>query len=120
MQPNQNTVYVVQSDSKKDLSDAKRYGRLLAVFGNPRKPYQTYDMINHARKILKDFQEGDSLLMLGDPTLCGVCMSVVCEYSETVQILSWDRNHFCYIPQQWDFSSDQLTMPLEDISGAPV
>ena len=42
---NQRTVYVVQVDNNKDLSDAKKYGALRAVFGNPRKPYDTASML---------------------------------------------------------------------------
>mgnify|MGYP000845537399 CR=1 FL=1 len=119
MQHNMKTVYVVQADSKKDLSDAKRYGHLLAVFGNPRKPYDTAEMISKARRVLSEWQEGDFLLMLGDPTLCGVCMTVASEYTDCIDILSWDRNTFCYIPQQWDFETNQLSLGL-DVNGAPV
>tara|TARA_R110000803_G_scaffold25090_5_gene60015 strand:- start:6588 stop:6947 length:360 start_codon:yes stop_codon:yes gene_type:complete len=119
MQPNEKTVYVVQADSKKDLSDAKRYGNLLAVFGNPRKPYNTDEMISKARRMLSEWKEGDYLLMLGDPTLCGVCMSVAAEYTECIDILSWDRNTFCYIPQEWDFSAQQYQLGL-DVDGVPV
>jgi len=114
-----NTVFVVQSDNNKDLSDAKRYGDLLAVFGNPRKPYDTEAMISKARRVFEDWKDGDYLLMLGDPTLCGVCMAVASEYAEDINILSWDRNTFCYIPQKWDFGSDQLPLDFH-YDGAPV
>lgn len=100
---NSKTVYVVQVDNSKDLSDAKQYGALRAVFGNPRKPYDTRAMIAKARNVLADWQPGDYLLMIGDPTLCAVCMTVVAEEYDVVNVLSWDRNSFQYIPQRWDF-----------------
>jgi|TARA_R100001443_G_scaffold106112_1_gene115405 hypothetical protein len=110
------TVFVVQTDNNKDLSDAKRYGDLLAVFGNPRKPYDTKNMIEKARRVLEEWKEGDYLLMLGDPTLCGVCMAIASEYSDSIDILSWDRNTFSYIPQKWEFEQleygDQLDLDL--------
>lgn len=101
------TVYVVQVDNNKDLSDAKRYGRLRAVFSNPRKPYDTPNLVAKARRVLENWQDGDYLLMVGDPTLCAVCMTTVCDISDNLNVLSWDRNTFQYIPQKWDFG-DQL------------
>lgn len=102
---NQNvrTVFVVQADTGKDFSDAKRYGQLRAVFGRPRKPYDTVALMARARKVLNDWQPGDHLLMIGDPTLCAVCMSVITEEHETVNVLSWDRESFRYLRQEWDF-----------------
>ena len=100
---NSRTVYVVQVDNSKDLSDAKQYGALRAVFGAPRKPYDTRAMIAKARHVLSAWQPGDYLLMIGDPTLCAVSMAAVAEEHDVVNVLSWDRNSFQYIPQRWDF-----------------
>lgn len=109
-----NTVFVVQSDTNKDFSDAKRYGTLRAVFGRPRKPYDTTALVAKARRVLKDWQPGDHLLMVGDPTLCAVCMSIITEEFDSVNILSWDRDMFQYIPQSWDFG--QLGLDFEDLT----
>jgi len=106
MEPgNSRTVYVVQVDYNKDLSDAKKYGQLRAVFSNPRKPYDTDAMVGKARHVLESWADGDYLLMIGDPTLCSVCMGIVLEQTGNVNVLSWDRNTFQYIPQAWDFDS---------------
>lgn len=111
-----NTVYVVQVDNTKDLSDAKRYGSLRAVFGNPRKPYNTGLMISKARKILENYKPGDYLLVIGDPTLAAVCMTVIAETEAVVDVLSWDRNTFQYLPLRWDF--DQPELDLEEFETA--
>ena len=111
------TVFVVQVDNSKDLSDAKKYGQLRAVFGKPRKPYDTASMVTKARRVFEDWQSGDYLLMVGDPTLCAVCMTVASEYDERVSVLSWDRESFQYIPQEWRFS-DQLGFDLDDFDTA--
>ena len=100
---NTRTVFVVQVDNSKDLSDAKHYGALRAVFGNPRKPYDTSAMIAKARHVLAAWQPGDYLLMIGDPALCAICAAIVAEEQDVVNLLSWDRNTFQYIPQRWDF-----------------
>lgn len=108
MENENNVVYVVQVDHTKDLSDAKRYGALKAVFSRPRKPYDIGTMISRARRVLAEWSPGDHLLMIGDPALCAVCMAVVSEQEEVVNILSWDRDSFQYVPQRWDFGQLEL------------
>lgn len=115
-QGNSRTVFVVQVDNSKDLSDAKKYGSLRAVFGRPRKPYDTAAMVTKARRVLDDWRPGDYLLMIGDPTLCAVCMSLVSEQERFVDVLSWNRDGFQYVAQRWDF--DQLGLDLEDFETA--
>jgi len=113
---NQKTVYVVQVDNNKDLSDAKKYGALRAVFGNPRKPYDTTGMIAKARRVMSEWQNGDHLLMVGDPTLCAVCMVIASEQDDVINVLSWDRNSFSYMPQRWDFA--QMGLDYDDFESA--
>lgn len=108
-QTDTNIVYVVQVDNTKDLSDAKRYGQLRAVFGKPRKPYDSDAMLSKARRVLMNWKEGDHLLMVGDPTLCAVCMSIITEYEARVNVLSWDRDLFKYVPQTWDFDIEVVS-----------
>ena len=113
---NARTVFVVQVDNSKDLSDAKKYGQLQAVFGKPRKPYDTVSMIAKASRVLFDWQPGDHLLMIGDPALCAVCMSVASEQQDVINLLSWDRDSFQYIPQRWDFG--QMGIDFDDFETA--
>ena len=100
---NSHTVYVVMSNDNKDLSDARRFGALRAVFLNPRKPYDTDKLVATARAALSQWQRGDYLLMIGDPVLCGVCMAVLAESHGAVSTLSWDRLHIQYTAQTWEF-----------------
>lgn len=113
---NSRTVYVVQLDNNKDLSDAKRYGNMRAVLGKPRKPYNTTSLMAKARHVLKDWKPGDYLLMIGDPTLCGLCLAVASERDNLINVLSWDRDTFQYIPQTWDFS--HIVNEYEDFDAA--
>lgn len=112
MENNDPTVFVVQVDHSKDLSDAKKYGKLRAIFSNPRKPYDTPSLVSKARHVLKEWNQGDYLLMIGDPTLCAVCMTVICDIADNLNVLSWDRNSFQYITQRWDFG-DQMAFEFE-------
>ena len=34
-------------------------------------------------------------------------MTTICDITDNLNVLSWDRNTFQYIPQKWDFG-DQL------------
>ena len=111
---NTRTVYVVQVDNNKDLSDAKKYGSLRAIFGNPRKPYNTERMVGKARYVLSSWQPGDYVLMIGDPALCAVALTIIAEKTDVINLLSWDRNTFQYLPQRWDFTP----AGLEDFSTA--
>jgi len=111
---NSRTVWVVQVDNTKDMSEAKKFGQLKAVFGKPRKPYDTENMISRARHVLKEWQSGDYLLMIGDPALCAVALGLVHELTEVVNILSWDRNSFQYIPQRWDFNPHHEDFSMAD------
>lgn len=114
---NARTIFVVQVDNNKDLSDAKRYGQLRAVFGSPRKPYDAERLVAQGRRVLREYQPGDYLLMLGDPALCGVAMALAAEYHSVVNVLSWDRNYFRYVAQRWDFEAGPPAGAADDEDG---
>ena len=101
---NEPIVYVVESISSRDLSDAKRYGKLQAVFTNTKKPYDTQFLMNKARTHLEHFTERDFLLFIGDPMLGAVCMSIASEVSPSINCLSWDRQRFEYTATTWHFA----------------
>jgi hypothetical protein len=100
---NKSSVYVVQNDARKDLSDAERFGQLKDLFGNVPRVYNTPRMIEHARRVLSHWQRGDSLLMMGDPALCGVAIAIASEFDCVVNVLSWDKHDYKYVMRTWDF-----------------
>jgi hypothetical protein len=104
---NRATVYVVYNDNRKDFSDAERFGQIKEVFSSIGRVYNTPKMVIHARRVLAGWQDGDFLLMIGDPTLCAVCMAVVTEIHWKVNVLRWDRESFEYAPQEWNFYGEQ-------------
>ena len=101
---NEPIVYVVESISSRDMSDAKRFGQLRAVFTSPKKPYDTQMLMGHARALLENFTERDFLLFIGDPMLGAVCMSIASEVSPSINCLSWDRQRFEYTASTWHFA----------------
>jgi hypothetical protein len=64
-------------------------------------------MIKHARKVLEEWQPGDYVLLMGDPALMGVVMTLVAEQDDVVNVLKWDRLLYQYLPERWDFSTRQ-------------
>lgn len=108
---NKRTVYVAHDNERLDISAAEKYGKLRDVFASVSPRYNTDKMIEHARRVLSNWQEGDSLLMIGDPSLCAVCMTVAAEFDSVVNVLSWDRNEFQYIQRRWDFTPYDEEVP---------
>lgn len=99
-------VYVVMYDAAKDLSDAKRFGELKAVFLRPVYDDDRTDPVSNARTVLEDYEDGDHILMIGDPMLCGVVTSVALEYSDDqkLNVLRWDRRSMSYKPMVLNFN----------------
>jgi hypothetical protein len=101
------TVWVVQTETgRKDLTDAKRFGELRVVF--PRTVYNDDDVdpVAIAYKEMREYKDGDYIVVVGDPMLCGVVFDAALNYSETnvLTVLRWDRKMLKYVPYVLDFS----------------
>jgi hypothetical protein len=110
MSNNEATVWVVMYDPAKDLSDAKQYGELRAVFVKPIYGDDTrFDPVAAARSAMKDYQDGDYLLMIGDPMACGIVMEIALDYSDSqrLNVLRWDRRSMSYRPSQLNFTQPE-------------
>ena len=58
-------------------------------------------LIFKLRKGLKDFKEGDHLLLIGDPALIGVACSIVSDITNgKYKLLKWDKQERKYYPIQ--------------------
>ena len=117
-------VYIVQNDRRKDFSDARRFGQLKDVFGNVGAHYDVPYMLQHARRVLRNWQPGDHLLLVGDPTLCGVAMVIIAEQHGVMDVLRWDRVRYQYTAQRWDFDGlglyeDSPLNPGDEIDPQP-
>ena len=56
-------------------------------------------LIFKLRKGLKDFKEGDYLLLTGDPAIIGVACSIVSDITNgKYNLLKWDRQESKYYP----------------------
>jgi len=105
---NQRTVFIAHANDRINTSAAEKYGKLRDVFSSVGPRYNTQKMIEYARHVLSNWQEGDYLLMIGDPSLCSVCMTVISEFDDVINVLSWDRNEFQYVTRRWDFTPEHV------------
>ena len=56
-------------------------------------------LIFKLRKALKDFKEGDHLLLTGDPAIIGVTCSIVSDITNgKYNLLKWDKQERKYYP----------------------
>lgn len=106
---NQRTVFVVFADHRKDFSKAEEFGQLRDVFSSVGRNYNASALIEHARHVLGQSQPGDYLLVVGDPTLVGICMVVMAELDGRMNLLRWDRDDFRYSPLSLDFQYEEDT-----------
>ena len=103
----ENIVYVIQEipgtqagNPKINIIGASQYGRfkfLLPEFSQI--IFSPGPLIFKLRKSLKDFKEGDYLLLTGDPAIIGVACSIVSDITNgKYNLLKWDKQERKYYP----------------------
>jgi hypothetical protein len=105
----ENIVYVIQEvagtqsgNPKINIMGASNYGKikfLLPEFSQI--IFSPGPLVFKLRKGLKDFKEGDHLLLIGDPALIGVACSIVSDITNgKYNLLKWDKQERKYYPIQ--------------------
>jgi hypothetical protein len=103
----ENIVYVIQEvagtqsgNPKINIMGASNYGKikfLLPEFSQI--IFSPGPLVFKLRKGLKDFKEGDHLLLIGDPALIGVACSIVSDITNgKYNLLKWDKQERKYYP----------------------
>ena len=101
------TVYVIQEiagtqagNPKINIIGASSYGKfkfLLPEFSQ--MIFSPGPLIFKLRKGLKDFKQGDYLLLTGDPAIIGVACSIVSDITNgKYNLLKWDKQERKYYP----------------------
>ena len=100
-------VYVIQKilgtqagNPKINIIGAQKYGEfkfLLPEFSQ--MIFSPGPLVYKLKQGLKDFKEGDHLLLTGDPALIGVACSIVSDITNgKYNILKWDKQERQYYP----------------------
>ena len=103
----ENIVYVIQEvagtqsgNPKINIMGASNYGKikfLLPEFSQI--IFSPGPLVFKLRKGLKDFKEGDFLLLTGDPAIIGVACSIVSDITNgKYNLLKWDKQERKYYP----------------------
>ena len=103
------TVYVVQKQMKFDqekgelverfpsIHKAERFGEIDYLLSPSASPFSPALVVGDLHEKLKHFSDDDHLLLIGNPALIGMAVSVACHYnSGRVRFLQWSGKHFDY------------------------
>ena len=103
----ENIVYVIQEvpgtqagNPKINIMGAADYGKIKFLLPELSQIiFSPGPLIFKLRKGLKDFKEGDHLLLTGDPAIIGVACSIVSDITNgKYNLLKWDRQESKYYP----------------------
>tara|TARA_R110000803_G_scaffold24702_8_gene59346 strand:- start:349 stop:690 length:342 start_codon:yes stop_codon:yes gene_type:complete len=94
------TVYVIQEMPYKDVLSAEEYGDLKSVIEPGYQLVLSPDPITQKIKnVLKDFNDNDYLLLIGDPSIIGLACAVASDINMgRFKVLKWDRKREKYFP----------------------
>ena len=109
------TVYVIQEMPYKDFLSAEKYGELKPVL---EPGYQLIlspaPTVTKIKRVLKNFNDDDDLLLIGDPSIIGVACAVASDINMgRFKVLKWDRRREKYLPLEIDITGrrkyDEIT-----------
>ena len=100
-------VYIIQElpgtragKPKFNIMGAQKYGKLITLLPEfSQIILSPGPLIFKLRKLLKDYNEKDYLLLTGDPAIIGVACSIVADITGgKYNLLKWDRQEHTYYP----------------------
>lgn len=91
-------VYVIQQVKDRDYTPALKFGELKLVLEDwPNIVMSTQPTVRRLRKLLKDFNDSDYLLLSGDPVALGLACAVAAEMNHgRVKMLKWENREGLY------------------------
>ncbi len=92
-------VYVIQEQQGKNISSAAKFGELKLLLGAGDQVYM--DPKHYTDKLmekLKNFNDKDFLLLMGDPVLIGIASGITARVNEgRLKVLKWDKQTRSYM-----------------------
>ena len=87
------TVYLVQENPYISVLAAEEYGKIVTLFqGGSQIMFSPHPAIRKLKRKLKDFNDNDHLLMMGDPAAMGIACCIASEMNRgKFKILKWDK-----------------------------
>lgn len=102
------TVYIVQEMSNHDISPAMKFGEMKVLLpSHTQIAFSTVPTVRTLRRKLREYKDGDFLLLTGDPVAIGLACSIAAFYnSGRYTALKWDRREKLYIPVKIDITEN--------------
>ena len=99
-EPGKPTVFLVQENPYINVLGAADYGDIVVLFESGQQiMFSPQPAIRKLKRKLKDFDDGDYLLMMGDPAAMGICCCIAAEMNRgKFNILKWDKKQQRYYP----------------------
>ena len=97
---NKGNVYVIQEVSKFNVISAQGFGTLVPVFEEGKQiMLSPAPAVRKAKNILKNFNDNDYLLLIGDPSMIGLACSIAADNNRgKYKVLKYDRRTYTYYP----------------------
>ena len=94
------TVFLVQENPYINVLGAADYGDIVVLFESGQQiMFSPQPAIRKLKRKLKDFNDDDYLLMMGDPAAMGIACCVAAEMNRgKFNILKWDKKAQRYYP----------------------
>ena len=93
------TVYVVQEVPNRNVLPAQKYGDLILMLPPGDVVLSAAPTVSRLRKKLKDFNDDDYILPMGDPIAIALAGEIASDINNgKVQFLKWDRQERLYYP----------------------
>ena len=94
------TVFLVQENPYINVLSAQEYGDIVLLFESGQQiMFSPQPAIRKLKRKLKDFDDGDYLLMMGDPAAMGIACCIAAEMNRgRFNILKWDKKQQRYYP----------------------
>ena len=91
--PGEPTVFLIQENPYISVLSATEYGTIVTLFESGSQiMFSPQPAIRKLKRKLKDFDDNDHLLMMGDPAAMGIACCVASEMNRgKFKILKWDK-----------------------------
>ena len=99
-EPGKPTVFLVQENPYINVLGAAEYGDIVVLFESGQQiMFSPQPAIRKLKRKLKDFDDNDYLLMMGDPAAMGIACCIAAEMNRgKFNILKWDKKQQRYYP----------------------
>jgi len=101
-------VFIVQEMPNHDIAVAMKFGEMTVLLpSNTQIAFSTIPTVRTLRRKLREYKDGDYLLLTGDPVAIGLACSIAAFYnSGRYTALKWDRRERLYIPVKIDITEN--------------